>query len=59
MMPSTVQSKNIRSLLKQQGGGGGPGGGDQETKTNFTLSNEPVIQRMQRKLVLLQPTITK
>lgn len=59
MMPSTVQSKNIRSLLKQQEIQRFPLHDDQETKTNFTLSNEPVIQRMQRKLVLLQPTITK
>ena len=32
---------------------------DQETQTSYTLSIEATIQRMQRKLVLLQKTITK
>ena len=59
MMPSTAQCKNIRSVSKQQEIQRFPLHDDQETKTNYTLSNEPVIQRMQRKLVLMQPTITK
>ena len=59
MMPSTAQSKNIRSVSKQQEIQRFPLHDDHETKTNYTLSNEPVIQRMQRKLVLMQQTITK
>ena len=60
-MPSTPQSKNTKSASKQQEKPHLPSPlhDDQETQTNYTLSSEPAIQRMQRELVLLRETITK
>ena len=60
-MPSTPQSKNSKSASKQQEKPHlpSPSHDDQETQTNYTLSSEPAIQRMQRELVLLRETITK
>ena len=60
-MPSTPKSKNSRSVSKQQEKPCLPSSphDDQESQTSYTLSSEPVIQRMQCVLVLLWETITK
>ena len=60
-MPSTPKSNNTRFTSKQPEKPHLPlpPHDDQETQTIYTLSSEPVIQRMQCELVLLQETITK
>ena len=60
-MPSTLKSKNTRSTSKQQEKRRlpPPPHDDQETQTSYTLSSEPVIQRMQQELILLRETSTK